>query len=80
MTTTELLDEINITILNHKHWKTKEGKIIPISKMEDSHLINVIRYFNKIKTPETLLNWRSYQGVVEEANKRKLYYGDDWDS
>ena len=30
-----------------KKWETKEGKEIPYKKLEDSHLINILRWINR---------------------------------
>jgi hypothetical protein len=29
------------------HWQTKDGKSIAITALEDSHLLNIIKYFRK---------------------------------
>ena len=30
-----------------QHWVTKDGRVLPITKMTDSHLINCIRFLKK---------------------------------
>ena len=30
-------------------WETKDGKEIPVNKMETSHLYNTIKYLNKVR-------------------------------
>ena len=32
------------------HWVTKDGKVIPIHEMSDSHLVNTINFLNKKHT------------------------------
>jgi len=50
-----------------KVWKTKNGKAIPIEKMTNKHLINILKMFKNrgfvgIKTLNFYLNCRGPQG------------------
>ena len=53
---------------NEKIWITKEGIIIPVKKMENSHIINAIQYFERLgKGDRKTVIW-----LKEEAVIRKL--------
>lgn len=78
-----------------KVWVTREGDEIPISQLEDSHIVNIIRYFNKyldkiIEIPfeingETKTLIQTYQmpdklePIYEEADRRNLLEQASWE-
>jgi hypothetical protein len=78
----EMLASLRRTIVLDRDetlWKTKAGKHIRIVDMEDSHLLNVIKYFRRSSPASMLDDWEKYKNVIKEAEKRGLDYGDDWD-
>jgi hypothetical protein len=58
-------------------WRTKEGKSIPIDEMEDSHLINAIKYVKKMLAKdypkELKARWKEgLEYLIEELEFREL--------
>lgn len=66
--------------LSEEYWRTKDGKVLSISKMEDSHIKNAIRYFSDKRDPQYLATWRSFQGLVKESIKRGIDVRSEWDA
>ena len=70
------------------YWTTKQGEVIPIERMDDDHLLNVIGYLEREAAIRRFLlpsdfpsysveRWASdsfgkYDQLVEEAKKRTL--------
>lgn len=50
-------------------WRTRDGRVIPIKDMENSHLINSI--WMLIKNGKTRAQW--YLPLLDEAAKRQIF-------
>lgn len=56
-----------------KHWRTNDGRSIPITSMEDAHLINAIHFLRKRAGPIAPgLIYPQYSSLMDEADKRGL--------
>lgn len=60
----KLLKKISLPRAAEQTWKTKDGKVLKISEMEDKHLLNV----QKIMSDRILL----YAVISKEVDRRKL--------
>lgn len=54
------------------YWKTKEGVLIPLSEMQESHLVNAIAYFKRKNAPEKI-----YRGLEKELEFRRFLVSQD---
>lgn len=55
-------------------WKTSEGKAIPISKLEDSHIVNIYRMRQRWakRRKKKLVYDNVFQAVILEGKRRGL--------
>lgn len=62
--------------VSNQEWKTREGQVIPISAMEDSHLINSMLYLHRRRTEwadaKRAWAWERVLVLAEEAQRRRL--------
>lgn len=55
------------------HWTTNDGRTIPITSMEDSHLLNAIHFLRKRASPiDASVIYPQYLSLMDEANRRGL--------
>ena len=52
-------------------WITRSGESIPIKDMEDSHILNSIKFFENKKTRDVEVGW-----LREEQQKRAIARGE----
>lgn len=64
---------------NPMYWRTKDGQECYIPDMKDSHLTNSIRYLERKFSKEQCETWPVYLNLTQEAMRRNLNYGTDWD-
>jgi hypothetical protein len=56
-------------------WRNREGKLIPVDRMTDSHLINAIRMVARTwhkSHPGKIPPTENYQMLYQEAKKRRM--------
>lgn len=51
-------------------WRTKDGTIIKISEMTDSHLKNSIAFLERASIERNIPSSPRYQKLIDELNKR----------
>jgi len=62
------------------YWKTKDGREIPIAEMEDTHIINAMKFLNNKFGDNGIENWPVYKSLIKEAQKRNIDERIEWDS
>lgn len=75
-----MFDRVRRPKIRKGQWRTLDGRVMSVSEMGDSHLINAIKYFKDRRDEESLKVWDSYQGLVEEIARRNLNGTDGWDA
>lgn len=56
-------------------WTTQDGRKIPVSEMEDTHLLNTIKFIQRKRRCEEIDHWEwntEEQAMIYEAIKRNL--------
>lgn len=53
-------------------WKRKNGQVIPLEKLSDSHILNIISLLGRTIDKDVPRLFPRYKDLVAEAKKRKL--------
>ena len=61
-----------------QHWRSRDGRQIPIVDMDNRHLLNSINFLVRTKG-EDAKEWKIYKNLVAEATKRNIYGSHEWD-
>lgn len=63
-----------LAMTESRSWRTKDGRLIPITKLGDDHLINIISYIRRRDQDNNRMNISQMERniLIEEARKRKL--------
>lgn len=61
---------------SNQEWKTRDGQVIPIADMEDSHLINSMLYLHRRRDEgsdhKKAWSWQRIVTLAEEMQRRRL--------
>jgi hypothetical protein len=55
-----------------KTWKTRDGRIIPIAELDDSHLVNIIEFIKKKGKVPFSLYWKSLPKTLIASFMKKV--------
>jgi hypothetical protein len=60
-------------------WRNKEGHQIHINTMEDSYLLNCMKFLDNKFGNSEVKHWKIYKKLMEEAIKRGIDGRPEWD-
>lgn len=53
-------------------WKRRDGKVVPMNKLSNSHLLNIITVLIRSKDENVSKLFPKYKHLLQEAKRRKL--------